>query len=682
MDLKETNGAVLEHGDLRLEFAADGAWLGLQFRGLALLEHGAESGFEVSFREAQVSVLVCIAAQWQREPDGGVTLRLSFRAEVGVGANVRGYRVEHVLRVSAGGDELDRRLCLEREPAPAGATDPGPDAFLAATLSIHGLCAAQPDRAFVAVPMARFRSAMPLTEAVRRPRAFPSPVDPLDGNYDVCLTAPDCLPGTVTLEYCPADAAARPTHVAITPLPERCAELTRVYGDAGRLVVAQEFQRELWMRPGDRFEVARQTLQFTSGDWRVALPGVGSRLAREGYAPPSDRAAWALDAIVYEAEPITLGGFRALAGQLDQIRDWGFNTIYVMPWHRGSYGTLDYLQMEPSLGTFADLRAFTDAAHERGLKVLFDLLLVIAAQGSPYLEQHPDWFYRDASGRILPHAVWGANCFDPAAPGFRRFLIDYAERCCREWGADGFRVDAAAHRGGCWHSPLGLQPHEHSHAVFTLLAEIRAALRRHKPDAILLAECFGPQQSAICDLVGFQWIMWLDWLMGQLLEGRLSGEALQRVLGEQFMSMPCDTWLTVYTHTHDTLAFAKRDPEGPAISALFATLSLLSAGTMVFGGGWGMHARPRPEEAGEYRALFAAKGRLGGVATHEVAFPALPDPALCVATRPSRLGPVTVVTNCGGVPRPWQQRQALLYSRCGAAEAREIAPYDTVVLRM
>jgi hypothetical protein len=365
---------------------------------------------------------------------------------------------------------------------------------------------------------------------------------------------------------------------------------------------------------------------------------------------------------------------------LDRIRDVGFNSVYLMPWHRGGYATVDYLKMEPRLGTFASLRRFTDAAHSRGMRVLFDLLVSIMAKSSPRLKSHPDWFYRDASGRILPHPVWHGACLDPASPGFRKFLTDYAVRCCRDWGADGFRVDAAAYRGGHWHSPLGLPPHEHAHAVFTLLGEIRAAIRREKADAVLVAECFGPQQVPVSDLVGFQWVMWLDWVMERLLQDRLDGAELQRLIGERCLVMPPGTWLAGYTHNHDTLAFAKRDPEGPPVDALFTTLALLTAGLMVFRGGWGMRPRPAPREADEYRALLAARAALGGVATGELTFPPCADPALFVAERPSRLGPLRVVTNFSGAPRRLAGPGERVYSRRGSPPG-ELLPWDTAAVR-
>jgi hypothetical protein len=465
--------------------------------------------------------------------------------------------------------------------------------------------------------------------------------------------------------------------VSITPLSDRCPVTPRVYGQAGRLIIEHEFQKELWLRPGERHEVARQVIQHGHADWQAAASAVDECWQSAGYTPPADRPLWAHNAIIYEAEMGFHGTIRQLTSQLDQIQAWGFNTVYLMPWHGGNYSTRDYRQIEPSYGTLADLRVLTDAAHALGLKVLFDLLLVVVDDDSPYLRAHPNWFYRDATGNILPHPVWQGNCLDPASPGFRSFLIEYAVWCCTELGADGFRVDSSAHRGGCWHSSFGLQPHEHSQAVFTLLQDLRASIRANHPDAILLAECFGPQQTPVCDLVGFQWIIWLDWLMRQLLDGTLTGAALQRILGEHFLSMPRDTWLTTYTHTHDTLAFSKSDPQGPAVDALFATLTLISAGTMVFGGGWGMRARPSAAEAQLYRTLFDCKSQLGGIATHELSFPPA-APELFAAARPSHLGPVQVITNFSSTTQPVPSGRQF-YSRLGSPVA-QLLPYDTIVL--
>jgi hypothetical protein len=576
------------------------------------------------------------------------------------------YHVRQTIDVLADPLRVERRVSIQRKSS-------GPaDRLLSVTLSFE---VRMPSDATFSVPMARLEPGTPLERVLERPRVFGTH-KAVEGMFDVFVSAPDIVAGTVA-----ADSTEGGFSIAVTPLPRECPVNARLYGHEGRAVVEHEFLCESWLREGETLEVAAQVIHLSPQPWREAARIVGRGLAKRGYAPPKDRPAWAKNAVIYEAEPHFCGGLRGLRAKLPELEQLGFNTVYLMPWHRGSYGTIDYMELDPRLGSFDDLNALTSAAHQSGLHVLFDLLVNIAASGSPYLESHPEWFYRDEQGKPLPHPAWNANCFDPASPGFRRFLADYAARCCDEWGADGFRVDAVAYRGGLWNSRPGLQPHQHAHAVFTLVREIREEIREAHPERILMGECFGPAQVPISDLVCFQWIEWLDWALERVASGQFNGAILQQLLADHFAAMPAATWLTTYTHTHDTLAFAKRDIDGPAVAALFATLTLLSCGTMVFGGGWGMRQRPNADEAREYPALFAFKARLGGVACGEVEFPPSGDPALFIAERPSALGRVRIITNFSSSPRPLAAKGAPAYSRLSSPSG-SLQPHDTVVVRL
>lgn len=404
-----------------------------------------------------------------------------------------------------------------------------------------------------------------------------------------------------------------------------------------------------------------------------------------GFAPPTDRPDWAKSAVVYEIDLEFHGGLRSVIAKLDDIQNDGFNTLYLMPWHQGGYGTIHYEQMNPAYGTFDDLKALTAEAHRRGMKVLFDLLVNIADKRSPYIAEHPEWFYRNEDGSLKPHPAWGGACFDPSSPSLQQYIVDYCVRCCREWGADGFRVDAVAYRGGEWSKTSPLQPHQHSHAVFPLVARIREEIRAYNPEAILMAECFGPLQVPISDLVCYQWISWLDWMLGSITDGTLTGAELQRLLGEQFLSHPRDTWFTTYTHTHDTVAFENRDIQGDAVDTLFATLTFLGMGVMVFGGGWEMRERPSREEKETYTALFAMKQRLGGVAGCDIRFPSeFPaQSALFVADRPSSEGTVRLISNFNDSPAALPDACGdLLFSKSGNSHSEFIAPWDTIIVRM
>ncbi len=591
--------------------------------------------------------------------DGGaVTLRREWQR--GDGSTCR---ATETFTVRADPARIERRVTVERSGGGRPARLFGATARLASALG---------DRAAFSVPMARMTPATPARDVLRRPAEFPDHRGQ-DGRFPIFVTAPDAIAGAVT-----GERSAGRLGFAVVPLPLACPVHTRLHGRDSAVCIEHEFLRESWLRDGEPIEVAAQANLLGREAWRDRHAAVGRLLAGQGFAPPAGRPEWAKNAIIYEAEIGFEGGLRRLTQKLQRLKELGFNTVYLMPWHQGGYGTLDYEAMNPDYGTFDDLEALTAAAHKQGTRVLFDLLVNIAADGSPYLAEHPDWFYRDAEGRPLPHPAWKSNCFDPASPGFRRFLTDYAVRCCEEWGADGFRVDAVAYRGGLWSSRPGLQPHEHAHAVFSLVGGIRDAIRAGDPGRILLAECFGPQQVPVSDLVCYQWIEWLDWALERVESGALDGATIARLLGEHFAVMPRDTWLATYTHTHDTVAFAKRDIQGPGVDAFFTTLALLSAGTMVFGGGWRMRARPSEAEEAAYRVLFALEARLGGVACSAVRFLPMDSAALCAAERPSAEGWVRVITNFSKAAQPLPATGPRLYSRLGS-DTHTIAPFDTVV---
>lgn len=673
-------------GRVSVYFSAGGPWSVIAFCDHPVVFAGVEPDFEIQAGSAaRVNrMLLCVTSDVR---DESVCVVEEYAITISSPDAEHRAHVWHTLRILGEGRELRRTLRARLLPAaypveadvhPAHtdtlpyATHDAPDRVpvQSATLRLHGWTVREARGAVLSVPMARIPAGLAWDRVGLRPRhGSPSPGEEIGA--DIVLTAPDAMLGAVVIQR-----PTPPLCLVVVPLPPRCAARTRVYG-GNRPVIEHQFDCETWLRASTEIELASQLLCFAEGDWRSVLPPLARRYSCEGYRPPLDRPMWAKDAVIQEVEPGFHGGVPQLLNHLDQFQSTGFDTIYLMPWHVGGYATRHYERIHPALGSLDDLRRFGDDAHRRGLRVLFDLLVNIVAEDSPYAAEHPEWFYRDESGRPLRHPIWGGRCLDPASPGFRAFLIDYAVRCCREWGADGFRVDAATHRGGLWTSPQGLPPHEHSYAVFTLLADLRAAIRRHHPEAILFAECFGPQQVPVSDCVGFQWVLWLDWISRRLLARRVSGSELQRILGEHFLAMPPGTWLVGYTHTHDTLAFTQHDPHGAPVDMLFAWLTLTTASVMVFAGGWGMPQRPFPEQREAYRALFQQKKRLGGVSTDELSFPPVEDPALLVAERPSRQGRVRVVANVSDDVRPCPFRRRR-YSWKGSPPAG-LLPWDVIV---
>jgi maltose alpha-D-glucosyltransferase / alpha-amylase len=109
---------------------------------------------------------------------------------------------------------------------------------------------------------------------------------------------------------------------------------------------------------------------------------------------------WYKDAIIYQlhirafcdANEDGIGDFQGLTSKLDYLQDLGVNAIWLLPfypspWKDDGYDIADYQGVHPSYGTLHDFRVFLREAHERGLRVITELVLNHTS------DQHP-WFRR------------------------------------------------------------------------------------------------------------------------------------------------------------------------------------------------------------------------------------------------------------------------------------------------
>ncbi|WP_430910237.1 maltose alpha-D-glucosyltransferase [Methylobacterium sp. sgz302541] len=239
---------------------------------------------------------------------------------------------------------------------------------------------------------------------------------------------------------------------------------------------------------------------------------------------------WYRDAIIYQIHVKSffdstddgIGDFEGLTRKLDYVRDLGVTAIWLMPFYPSplrddGYDIADYRDVNPSYGTMDDFRRFVDAAHERGLRVITELVINHtsdqhpwfqaareAPAGSPerdfYVWSDTDDVYSDT--RIIFLDTETSNwTWDPVAKQYfwHRFyshqpdlnfdnpkVLDAVIEVMRYWldmGVDGLRLDAIPYiieREGtnCENLP-------ETHAV---IKKIRAALDASYPDRMLLAE--------------------------------------------------------------------------------------------------------------------------------------------------------------------------------------------------
>ena len=109
---------------------------------------------------------------------------------------------------------------------------------------------------------------------------------------------------------------------------------------------------------------------------------------------------WYRDAVVYElhvrafsdASGDGIGDFRGLISKLDYLHDLGVTTIWLLPFYPSplrddGYDIADYRSVNPAYGSMRDVGLLIRRAHERGLRVITELVLNHTS------DQHP-WFQR------------------------------------------------------------------------------------------------------------------------------------------------------------------------------------------------------------------------------------------------------------------------------------------------
>src|SRR5262249_25516972 len=121
---------------------------------------------------------------------------------------------------------------------------------------------------------------------------------------------------------------------------------------------------------------------------------------------------WWQDAVIYQIYPRSfqdtnedgVGDLSGVTQRLDYLRELGADPpwpspIFASPMSDFGYDVADYTAISPEFGTMADFQALLGAAHERGLRILLDLVMNHSS------DQHP-WFLEAAASRENPKRDW------------------------------------------------------------------------------------------------------------------------------------------------------------------------------------------------------------------------------------------------------------------------------------
>lgn len=175
------------------------------------------------------------------------------------------------------------------------------------------------------------------------------------------------------------------------------------------------------------------------------------------------------------------GTFRSIIPDLDRIKALGTDIIWFMPIHpiglegkKGSlgcpYANRDYRSVNPAYGDMADFIRLVEQIHARGMKCMIDVVYNHTSPDSTLYAEHPEFFYRDKTGRPGNKIGDWADVIDL---DYRcRELWDYQIQSLVMWArlVDGFRCDVA------------------SFIPVEFWRQAREAVSRVNPDCIWLAE--------------------------------------------------------------------------------------------------------------------------------------------------------------------------------------------------
>ncbi len=245
---------------------------------------------------------------------------------------------------------------------------------------------------------------------------------------------------------------------------------------------------------------------------------------------------WWNDAVFYEifvrsffdSDGDGIGDFAGMIEKLDYLNDGdpesgeslGITGIWLMPIHESpsyhGYDVLDYESVNSEYGTMDEFKAFLDAAHERGIKVIIDYVVNHSSSQHQWflnsqqnVDDYREYYYwrPDHPGYNGP---WGQNVWHSSGGEYyyglfwggmpdlnfnheplKQKIFDSAEFWLTEVGVDGFRLDAVMfiHKDG---SQL-----QHVPETFEFWHEFNNHVKAANPDAVTVGEAWTSTEQVI-----------------------------------------------------------------------------------------------------------------------------------------------------------------------------------------
>lgn len=279
--------------------------------------------------------------------------------------------------------------------------------------------------------------------------------------------------------------------------------------------------------------------------------------------------AWLRDGVIYEIFPRDFsadGSLNGVNAKLDQLKNLGVTVLWIMPIHpigekcrKGDFGSpysiKNYYAVDPNYGTVDDFKNLVAGAHQRGLKVIMDLVANHTAWDSVMMT-NKDFYKQDGAGNIIPPVpewtdVAGLNY---ASPQLREYMIAMMHYWIQTCDVDGFRCDVAS-------------------AVPTdFWEQARASLEKTKPDIMMLAEASKPELLTNAFDIDYSWPLLST--LNDVLQRGAPASKLQATWEENLRQFPTNSLHMRISDDHDEARAVSRFGIHGALAASVLMFSL------------------------------------------------------------------------------------------------------------
>jgi len=232
------------------------------------------------------------------------------------------------------------------------------------------------------------------------------------------------------------------------------------------------------------------------------------------------------------------GDLRGIIHHLDYLQDLGVNALYLNPIFAAKsnhkYDTIDYFAIDPHFGTIDDLKQLVRACHERGIRVVLDLVINHCGYDHPFFQDvvrngerspYRDWFYvHEFPVELSEHKYdsvgyykWMPK-FRTSTPQVRQYIFEVVSFWQKEAGIDGWRIDVA------------------DEVEISFLRELKSHVMQENHDAFIIAEIWHDAKGmlmarAVDSVMNYDArSIWLDFLVDRTITLEQFHERLVRFL--------------------------------------------------------------------------------------------------------------------------------------------------------